>query len=96
MVFGQPRMLNKSEIDELIKSSIMEVLENSEQFDLNSYFIGAESIIESIDIVQIIAFVEDKLEEQGFEGIDFLEKTFENNNLKFTDFSDLIEKEINS
>ena len=89
-------MLKKSEIDELIKSTISEILEDSEQFDLSSYFIGAESIIESIDIVQIIASVEDKLEEKGIEGIDFLEKTFEHNNLKFTEFSDLIEKEIKS
>ena len=88
-------VLSKSEIDKIVNLSINEVLENSEQFNLDSYFIGADSIIESIDIVQIIAFVEDKLEEKGFEGIDFLEKTFEQNNLKFSDFSNLIEKEIN-
>ena len=89
-------MLNKSEIDHIVKLSINEVLENPENFSLDSYFIGPESYLESIDIVQIIAFVEDKLDEKGFEGFDFLEKTFENNSLKFSDFSDLIQSEINS
>ena len=89
-------MLKKSEIDTILNLSINEVLENSEQFNLDSCFIGTDSTIESIDIVQIIASVEDKLEEKGFEGCDFLEKTFEHNNLKFSDFSDLIEKEINN
>tara|TARA_Y100000589_G_C27189581_1_gene644213 strand:+ start:1997 stop:2266 length:270 start_codon:yes stop_codon:yes gene_type:complete len=89
-------MLKKSEINSIVNSAINEVLENSEKFNLESCFIGSDSIIESIDIVQIIAFVEDKLEEKGFEGFDFLEKTFEHNNLRFSDFSDLIEKEIKS
>ncbi len=89
-------MLKKSDINSILIQSINEVLENSEQFNLESCFIGEDSIIESIDIVQIISLVEDKLEEKGFEGFDLLEKTFENNNLKFSDFSDLIEKEINN
>tara|TARA_Y100001933_G_C18911047_1_gene526737 strand:+ start:665 stop:934 length:270 start_codon:yes stop_codon:yes gene_type:complete len=89
-------MLKKSEINSIVNLAINEVLENSEKFNLESCFIGSDSIIESIDIVQIIAFVEDKLEEKGFEGFDFLEKTFEHNNLRFSDFSDLIEKEIKS
>ena len=89
-------MLKKSEINSILIECINEILENSEQFNLESCFIGEDSIIESIDIVQIISLVEDKLEEKGFEGFDFLEKTFEHNNLKFSDFSDLIEKEINN
>ena len=89
-------MLKKSEINSIVNSAINEVLENSEKFNFESCFIGSDSIIESIDIVQIIAFVEDKLEEKGFEGFDFLEKTFQHNNLRFSDFSDLIEKEIKS
>ena len=89
-------MLEKSEVDNIIKLSIKEILDDSERFDLDSYFIGPNSIIESIDIVQIIAFVEDKLDEKGFEGLDFLEKTFEHKSLKFSDFSDLIQSEINS
>ena len=62
-------MLKKSEIDEIIKIAIKKILDNSENFNLESFFIGPESIIESIDIVQIIAFVEDKLDEKGFEGL---------------------------
>ena len=89
-------MLKKSEINSILNLSINEILENPEKFNLESCFIGTDSIIESIDIVQIIASVEDKLEEKGFEGFDLLEKTFEHDNLKFSDFSDLIEKEINN
>jgi len=89
-------MLKKSEIDEIIKIAIKEILDNSEHFNLESFFTGPESIVESIDIVQIIAFVEDNLEEKGFEGLDFLEKIFEHKSLKFSDFADLIQSEINS
>ncbi len=89
-------MLNKKDLDNIIILSINEILENPDKVGLESFFTGPESTIESIDIVQIIGFVEEKLEEKGFEGNDFLEKVFEFETLKFSDFSDLIEKEINT
>lgn len=88
-------MLDNKEIDEICATSIKEVLEKPERFNLNSYFIGPDSLIESIDIVQIISFIEDKLEDKGYEGYDFLEKIFEYSSLTFSDLSNLIYKEIN-
>jgi len=89
-------MLKKKDLDKIIILSIKEVLENPDNVDLESFFTGPKSVIESIDIVQIISFVEEKLEEKGFEGFDLLEKVFEYETLKFSDFSTLIEKELNT
>ena len=88
-------MLTKKEIEELIILSIKEIISDDKEITLNSFFIGYQSIIESIEIVQIISLVEDKLEEKGFEGYDLFEKTFENESLKFNEFANLIEEQLN-
>ena len=88
-------MPDKKEIEHILAKSIMEVLEKPEKFNLDSDFIGPNSLIESIDIVQIISFIEDKLEDLGYEGYDFLERIFEYQSLTFSELSTLIEKEIN-
>ena len=59
---------------------------------LDKVFIGFDSEFESIDIVQIIALIEEKLENKGYEGFDLLEKTFETDRLTFNDLSILIQK----
>ena len=89
-------MLNKDNLNSLVLDSTKEVLEINDSITLETYFIGAESNISSIDIVQIISLVEEKLEESGIEGCDLFEKAFENASLTFSEFADLIEKEINS
>lgn len=88
-------MLTKKEIEELIILSIKETINDHNEITLNSFFIGYQSIIESIEIVQIISLVEDKLEEKGFEGYDLFEKTFENESLTFNEFANLIEEQLN-
>ena len=88
-------MPDKKEIEDILANAIKEVLEKPEKFYFDSDFIGPNSLIESIDIVQIIAFIEDKLEDLGYEGYDFLEKIFEYQSLTFSELSRLIEKEIN-
>ena len=88
-------MLTKKEIEELIILSIKETINDDKEITLNSFFIGYQSIIESIEIVQIISLVEDKLEEKGFEGYDLFEKTFENESLTFNEFANLIEEQLN-
>lgn len=88
-------MPDKKEIEYILANAIKEVLEKPEKFNFDSDFIGPNSLIESIDIVQIISFIEDKLEELGYEGYDFLEKIFEYQSLTFSELSRLIEKEIN-
>ena len=88
-------MLNKSEIDNIILTSAKEILETHLNLDLEELFTGPSSSIDSIDIVQIISAVEQKLEDLGYEGYDFFEKTYEQDMLTFEDFSNLIEKELN-
>jgi len=87
-------MTKKSEIDNLLFSVIKEVIKDNQSIDKDSVFIGADSFIDSIDIVQIISSVEDKLEEKGYEGCDLFEKTFQEDCLTFSQFSDLILKNI--
>ena len=88
-------MILKSEIDSLLIKSIEEVLEKKNNIKNDSIFIGNGSEIESIDVVQIISSVEDRLESKGYEGIDLFEKIFEYESLTFGDFSDLIESNLN-
>ena len=85
-------MITSSEVEEIIKSSINEVLEDEKLISLDKVFVGFDSEFESIDIVQIIALIEEKLENKGYEGFDLLEKTFENDRLTFNDLSILIQK----
>ena len=87
-------MNKKSEMDKLLFSAIKEVIKDNQSIDKDSIFIGADSLIDSIDIVQIISTVEDKLEEKGYEGFDLFEKTFQEDYLTFSQFSDLILKNI--
>ena len=61
---------------------------------LSSSYPLAASNIESIDIVQIISGIEEKLEEAGLEGYDLFEKVFEVEEINLKDISDLIIKEI--
>ena len=85
-------MIPISEVEEIIKSSIKEVIEDNKFISLDKVFIGKDSEFESIDIVQIIGLIEEKLEHKGYEGYDLLEKTFENDKLTFNDLSILIQE----
>ena len=85
-------MITNAEVEEIIKLAITQVVEDKKFKSLDEVFIGFDSEFESIDIVQIIALIEEKLENKGFEGFDLLEKTFENDRLTFKDLSILIQK----
>ena len=80
--------ITKSELNTIILSSVNEILEDC-------CFIGPDSNIDSIDIVQIISSVEDKLDEIGFEGNDLFEKIFECDLLTFDQLSNLILIQLN-
>tara|TARA_B100001093_G_C26058179_1_gene689335 strand:+ start:289 stop:549 length:261 start_codon:yes stop_codon:yes gene_type:complete len=84
-------MITNSEVEEIIKKAITEVVEDNKSISLDEVFIGFDSEFESIDIVQIIALIEEKLENKGLEGFDLLEKTFENDRLTFNELSLLIQ-----
>ena len=85
-------MITNSEVEEIIKKAITEVVEDNKSISLDEVFIGFDSEFESIDIVQIIALIEEKLENKGFEDFDLLEKAFENDRLTFKELSILIQK----
>ena len=84
-------MIPNSEVEEIIKKAITEVVEDNKSISLDEVFIGFDSEFESIDIVQIIALIEENLENKGLEGFDLLEKTFENDRLTFNELSLLIQ-----
>ena len=88
-------MLEKTAISKMIEKAVSEAIKQNQLLDLNTKFTGINSTFESIDIVQIISSVEDQLEENGFEGFDLLERTFETDELDFNDFIDLIHRVIN-
>ena len=88
-------MLGKTAISKMIEKAVSEAIKQNHVLDLNTKFTGINSSFESIDIVQIISLVEDQLEENGFEGCDLLERTFETDELDFNDFIDLIQRVIN-
>ena len=88
-------MLEKTAISKMIEKAVSEAIKQNHLLDLNTKFTGINSTFESIDIVQIISSVEDQLEENGFEGCDLLERTFETDELDFNDFIDLIHRVIN-
>jgi len=89
--------MNKEiDIDDLVLSAANEILENNQLIKLDDFFTGPESSIESIDIVQIISLVEDKIAEQGYEGFDIFDKVFEKESLKFKDLSKVIKELLNN
>jgi len=51
---------------------------------------------ERIENMRNYGLLEEKLEEKGYEGYDLFEKTFENDSLTFSEFSNLIEQQLKS
>ena len=80
-------MISQASIDEIIHLAIKDVIPNFGNTDVNTIFIGPGSNIESIDIVQIISGIEDKIAEEGIEGYDLFEKAFESESLTFKELS---------
>ena len=71
-------------IKSLVDLAISELEEYSD-LNINSYFIGPKSKIDSIDIVRVISTLEDKIEERGVEGYSLFERIFENDSLTFSE-----------
>lgn len=88
-------MVNKLAINSFIIKAIEEIVEEKNNFTMKSNFIGPNSTLDSIDIVQIIDFVEEEIIKQGINNIDLFEIIFDHDCLTFSQFSDLILKKIN-
>ena len=87
-------MINKLEIADIVKNSFHEVLENNKNYSTDKEFIGPNSNFESIEIVQIIASIEDNLESKCIEGFDLFEHIYEYEKVSFQDLINLIELNI--
>ena len=69
-------MLSLEEAREIIMTSTKEVLAGRIEIEPKTIFTGPGSSIESIEIVQIIAAIEERLEEKGIEGYDLFDEIF--------------------
>lgn len=87
-------MINKLDIADIVKNSYHEIIKNNQNFSIDKEFIGPNSDFESIEIVQIIAFIEDNLELKGIEGFDLFENIYEYEKLSFKELINLIELNI--
>ena len=89
-------MVDKLIINSFIIAAIKEITEKENNFTMDSYFIGPNSTLDSIDIVQIIDFVEEEIINQGVDNLDLFEIIFDYDCLTFSQFSDLIFKKLNA
>ena len=87
-------MISKKRIKEIVIKSYEEVLEKKFPSDINIIFTGINSDIESIDIAQIIASIEDQIESDGIVGYDLLERAFEYDELSFSSLIDLLSDDL--
>lgn len=87
-------MINKLEISNIVKNSFDQVVENNIKYSKNIEFVGPNSDFESIEIVQIIALIEDNLELKGIEGFDLFENIYEHEKLSFEELINLLESNI--
>ena len=83
-------MISKENIKDIILQEINLHLKEYKDIELDSYFLGIDSIIESIDIVSFIAAIEDRLENLGVEGYDLFDMVFQEEKLTFKNLIDMI------
>lgn len=83
-------MLSKEYINDLIAKVYLEILEEEFVNKKDEYFTGPNSVVESINIIQMISAIEDDLELNNIEGYDLLERVFENDSLTYSQLSELI------
>ena len=83
-------MDNISYIKNILNQLISSELKEYKNITLDSYFIGPNSEIDSIDIMSSLAFIEDNLEEKGISEIDLFDEIFKYKELTFNQLIDLI------
>ena len=88
-------MLTNSDIRGIINTTIQDIIKDNKKISFDDFFIGPDSFIESIEIVQIIDKIEEKLESHNIEGFDLFDTIFKFDKLSFEELANLIEKELN-
>ena len=86
---------NKLEIEQIIMETAKDILPNCRNLSLDLAFIGPDSTIKSLDIVQIISGIEEKLEERGIEGYDLFDTIFQVEKHSFSSLAVIINEYIN-
>lgn len=87
-------MISKENIKKIILKAIDEILYEKNIKNLDEPFISENSIIESIEVAQIIVKIEELISENGVEGYDLFEKLFEQKFLTFNSLIELIYKDL--
>ena len=80
-----------SKISEIVFTSCHSISEKTNSFTVESSFFGKDALLESIEAVQIIATIEDKLEEIDIEGFDLFDEVFSIGNCTVGDIINLIQ-----
>ena len=80
-----------TKISDIVFTSCNLISEKTNDFTTNSTFFGKDALLESIEAVQIIATIEDKLEEIDIEGFDLFDQVFSIGNCTVGDIINLIQ-----
>ena len=89
-------MLDKEIILKIVEDSFTNVVEKNKSFSFEEEFIGSNTRLESIEIVQVISYIEENLEKKGIKGFDLFEYIYEFETLTFDKLAILIEENINT
>ena len=89
-------MLDKENILKIVEDSFTNVVEKNKSFSFKEEFIGSNTRLESIEIVQVISYIEENLEKKGIKGFDLFEYIYEFETLTFDKLAILIEENINT
>ena len=90
-------MISQIVIETIINKSLEEVLNsNFDRIKTLNNFIGVNSDLESIEIVQILSFISEELEIRGVVDYDIFEVVFRHESLTFDELIKTILKDVSS
>ena len=87
-------MISIQSIIDIVLSSIINTVETDEKPDQSSFFIGPKSVYSSLQIVQIIALIEDELDTLGFDDYDLFDKLLSHSELSIATLCELIYSDL--
>ena len=83
-------MLTKEKISDILLKSIDDAIPNKNIKSFDEFLISENSVVESIEVAQIIVRIEELISEAGVEGYDLFESLFKHKELSFNSLIDLI------
>lgn len=88
-------MDKKTIVQDIIEKLFSSELKSYKNLNTESFFIGPNSEIDSIDIMGSISYIEGCLEEKNFVGIDLFDEIFKYDEITFNELIEIINKIIN-